>query len=85
MVTEVEAALHVARAGGGIARSLSYQVADDLASGALVRLLRNLNPRHGPFISWFRPRGICRERCGLFSTTQRTSLNALRVIHEERR
>jgi DNA-binding transcriptional LysR family regulator len=32
------------RAGRGVGQALSYQVADDLASGALVRLLPELEP-----------------------------------------
>lgn len=43
-VNDVEAALVAARMGRGIAMALSYQVADDLAAGALVRLL----PGHEP-------------------------------------
>jgi DNA-binding transcriptional LysR family regulator len=39
MVNEVDAVLLAAKAGRGIARMLSYQVADDLAQGDLVRLL----------------------------------------------
>jgi len=41
MVSEIEGVLHAVRAGRGIGRALSYQVADDLTSGALVRLLRD--------------------------------------------
>ncbi len=44
LVNEVEAALVGARMGRGIAMALSYQVADDLAAGLLVRLL----PDHEP-------------------------------------
>lgn len=44
LVNEVEAALVGARMGRGIAMALSYQVADDLAAGVLVRLL----PWHEP-------------------------------------
>ncbi|HKA87179.1 MAG TPA: LysR family transcriptional regulator [Haliangiales bacterium] len=44
VVNEVEALLIALRAGRGVGRPLSYQVADDLASGALVRLL----PDHEP-------------------------------------
>ncbi len=44
LVNEVEAALVAARMGRGIAMALSYQVADDLAAGVLVRLL----PGHEP-------------------------------------
>jgi DNA-binding transcriptional LysR family regulator len=40
LVNEIEAQLIAARAGRGIARTLSYQVADDLAAGTLVRLLQ---------------------------------------------
>jgi DNA-binding transcriptional LysR family regulator len=39
VVTTAEAALDVARAGLGITRVLSYQAADDIARGALRRLL----------------------------------------------
>ncbi|HEV7260619.1 MAG TPA: LysR family transcriptional regulator [Bosea sp. (in: a-proteobacteria)] len=44
IVNEIEAVLIAARAGRGLARPLSYQVAEDLASGALQRLL----PDHEP-------------------------------------
>ncbi|HWT72669.1 MAG TPA: LysR substrate-binding domain-containing protein, partial [Oxalicibacterium sp.] len=43
-VNEIDAALLAAKAGRGLARALSYQVADDLASGALVRLLPSYEP-----------------------------------------
>ena len=39
IVNEVEAALIAARAGRGIARVLSYQAAEEIAAGRLVRLL----------------------------------------------
>lgn len=48
LVNEVEAQLLAARAGRGIARVLSYQVADDLAAGTLVRLLPDSEPRPLP-------------------------------------
>jgi DNA-binding transcriptional LysR family regulator len=44
IVNEVDAALLAVRAGRGVARALSYQVADDLTSGALVRLLPDREP-----------------------------------------
>lgn len=44
IVNEIEAVLIAARAGRGLARPLSYQVADDLASGALLRLLPDYEP-----------------------------------------
>lgn len=39
-VDDIETRLRAARDGRGVAQFLSYQVADDLASGRLVRLLR---------------------------------------------
>jgi len=48
LVDDVEAQLQAARAGRGIARALSYQVRDDLASGALVRLLGDFEPEPLP-------------------------------------
>jgi len=44
MVNEGEAALFAAREGHGITRALSYQVAEDFAAGALVRLLARFEP-----------------------------------------
>lgn len=44
IVNEVEAALIAARAGRGIARVLSYQAAEDIAAGRLVRLLTAHEP-----------------------------------------
>ena len=43
-VNDVEAALSAVLAGRGVGRALSYQVADDLAQGRLVRLLRDFEP-----------------------------------------
>lgn len=43
-INEVEAALQAVRAGRGIARVLSYQVAEDLAQGRLVRVLSEWEP-----------------------------------------
>jgi len=44
VVNEVDAMLIAVRAGHGIGRPLSYQVADDLASHSLVRLLPEFEP-----------------------------------------
>ncbi|MGO4742454.1 LysR family transcriptional regulator [Serratia quinivorans] len=44
LLNEVETQLLAVRAGKGIARLLSYQVADDLAAGTLVRLLPAFEP-----------------------------------------
>jgi DNA-binding transcriptional LysR family regulator len=43
-VSDIETQLTAAREGRGIARLLSYQVADDLADGTLQRLLRDYEP-----------------------------------------
>ena len=43
-VSDVDATLSAARDGHGIARPLSYQVAEDLAAGRLVRLLEAFEP-----------------------------------------
>lgn len=44
LLNDVETQLLAARAGKGIARLLSYQVADDVAAGTLVRLLPTFEP-----------------------------------------
>ena len=43
-VDDIETRLRLAREGRGIAQFLSYQVAEDLAAGRLVRLLRSYEP-----------------------------------------
>jgi DNA-binding transcriptional LysR family regulator len=43
-VNEIDAALVAVRAGHGVTRALSYQVADELAAGTLVRLLLAYEP-----------------------------------------
>jgi DNA-binding transcriptional LysR family regulator len=48
LVNDVDARLEAARAGQGVVRVLSYQVAEDLAAGRLVRLLRTHEPRPLP-------------------------------------
>jgi DNA-binding transcriptional LysR family regulator len=44
LANDVEARLDAARAGHGIVRVLSYQVAEDLTAGRLVRVLRSFEP-----------------------------------------
>lgn len=48
MVSEPEGVLQAVRAGHGIGRALSYQVADDFTSGTLVRLLQSFEPQPRP-------------------------------------
>ena len=43
-VNEIEAALVAVRAGHGVTQVLSYQVAEEIAAGTLVRLLRDYEP-----------------------------------------
>ncbi len=44
LVDDVEAQVQAAKSGRGIARVLSYQVREELASGSLLRLLREFEP-----------------------------------------
>jgi DNA-binding transcriptional LysR family regulator len=44
LVDDVEAQVQAAKAGRGVARMLSYQVAEELAAGTLVCLLREFEP-----------------------------------------
>jgi DNA-binding transcriptional LysR family regulator len=48
LVDDVEAQLQAAKAGRGVARPLSYQVADELADGSLIRLLQEFEPEPLP-------------------------------------
>lgn len=43
-LSDIEAGLAAVRDGHGLTRALSYQVADDIAAGRLVRLLRAFEP-----------------------------------------
>lgn len=47
-VNEIDSVLTAVRAGRGLGRPLSYQAADDLAAGTLVRLLREHEPEPSP-------------------------------------
>jgi DNA-binding transcriptional LysR family regulator len=68
VATDVETVLLAVKAGSGITRTLSYQVADDFSSEALVRP----TARHMP-----RP-------VRAFLDVAAPALDALRVIHVER-
>ena len=48
LVDDVETQLQAVEAGRGIARVLSYQVRDEVASGTLVRLLKDFEPEPVP-------------------------------------
>jgi DNA-binding transcriptional LysR family regulator len=47
-ISDIDAGLSAVRAGHGITRALSYQVAEDLAAGRLVRLLPEYEPQALP-------------------------------------
>jgi len=83
IVNEVEAALTAARAGRGIARVLSYQAAEDIAAGRLVRLL----PRHEPPpvpVQLVTPGADHRPaRVNAFIDHASAALRALPVLHSE--
>jgi DNA-binding transcriptional LysR family regulator len=82
ITTEVEALLDALRAGRGIGRTLSYQAADDFASGALVRLLREYEPPALPvYLVVPSARQIPRS-VRAFVDHAAPALEALRVIHE---
>jgi DNA-binding transcriptional LysR family regulator len=80
LVNDVDAMLAAVRAGRGIGRALSYQVADDLASGALVRLLPDLEPPALPVQLVTRVRHPA-PRVRAFVDHAARALAALEVIH----
>jgi DNA-binding transcriptional LysR family regulator len=82
MVTDVEAVLLAAKAGRGIGRALSYQVADDLAAGALVRLLRGLEPPALPVQLVIPTARHMSANVRFFLDHVAKALTALRLIHE---
>jgi DNA-binding transcriptional LysR family regulator len=84
MVTDVDAALAAARAGGGITRALSYQVADDHASGALVRLLREFELPAWPVHLVFPTAQHMPRTVRAFLDVAAPALDALKVINPRR-
>ena len=82
MVTEVEAALSAVRAGAGIARNLSYQVAGDFSSGALVRLLREFEPPAWPIHLVVPTARHMPRTVRAFLDLATPTLDGLQVIHE---
>ena len=80
LVNEVEAALAAARMGQGIAMALSYQVADDLSAGALVRIMQDCEPPPLP-VQLVIPGGRhMAPRVRVFLNHAAQQLNALGVI-----
>lgn len=83
IVNEVEAALIAARAGRGIARVLSYQAADDLAEGRLVRVLAAYEPPPVPVNLVTTGSGPRPARVRAFLDHAATALRALPVLRAE--
>ena len=81
LVNEVEAQLVAARAGRGLARVLSYQVVEDLAAGALVRLLRGFEPPPLPVQLVTVRRAHMPPKVRAFLDHAAEHLGNLRVIH----
>lgn len=81
LVNEVEAQLVAARAGRGIARVLSYQVIEDLAAGALVRLLQRFEPPPLPVQLVTAKRAHMPPKVRAFLDHAAEHLGTLRVIH----
>lgn len=82
MVTDVEAVLLAAKAGRGLGRALSYQVADDFASGALVRLLRDFEPASLPVQLVVPTARHIPPSVRAFLDDAAQALTALHLIHE---
>jgi DNA-binding transcriptional LysR family regulator len=82
MVTDVEAVLLAVKAGHGIGRALSYQVADDFCSGALVPLLPQFEPLPLPVHLVVPTARHMPPRVRAFLDHVSPALSALRVIHQ---
>lgn len=84
LVDDIDARLLAVRAGRGIARVLSYQVAEDIAAGTLVRLLRDFEPPPLP-VHLVTPSGShMPPKVRAFLDHAAAGLGALGVIHEDK-
>jgi DNA-binding transcriptional LysR family regulator len=81
LVNDAEAVLYAARAGRGIARLLSYQAADDLAAGMLVRLMVDFEPEPSPVQLVTTSAGRRTAKLRAFLDHAAAVLRALPVIH----
>lgn len=81
LVDDVEARLAAARAGHGVVRVLSYQVADDLRAGKLVRLLRAFEPPSLPVQLVAASRAHMPPKIRAFLDLAAERLTALPLIH----
>jgi DNA-binding transcriptional LysR family regulator len=80
VVNDVEAMLLAARSGHGIARPLSYQVAEELEAGALVRLLTAFEPAADPVHLVFSGGGLIRPAVRAFVEFGVACLGRLKVV-----
>ena len=81
LVNDVDARLAAARAGQGVVRVLSYQVAEDLAAGKLVRILRAFEPPPLPVQLVAASRAHMLPKVRAFLDLAAEQLGALRVMH----
>ena len=84
LVDDVEARLQAVRAGRGIARALSYQVIEEVASGALVRLLSEHEPEPLPVQLVTPSRSHLAPRVRAFLDYAAQALRGLDVIRPEK-
>ena len=82
MVNEAEAAVAAAVQGRGILQSLSYQAAEELADGRLVRLLRETEPPAMPVQLVFPAGRFMPARLRAFLDEAAPRLAALPVLRE---
>ena len=80
-VNDVETQIVAARAGRGIARVLSYQVAADIKAGKLVRVLESFEPEPQP-VHLVTPSARIAPKVRAFLDHATTALGRLDVIHE---
>jgi len=82
IVNQAETAIEAACAGRGVIRCLSYQVADEVARGELVRLLRPFEPPPLPVNLVFSGRRFMTQRARAFVDFAFAELHAHPVLNE---
>ena len=82
-VDDIETRLRLAREGRGIAQFLSYQVAEDLAAGRLVRLLHRFEPPPLPVQLVTKGRAHRAPKIDTFVEFAARKLSALPVLHPD--
>lgn len=82
-VDDIETRLRLAREGRGIAQFLSYQVAEDLAAGRLVRLLRRFEPPPLPVQLVTKGRAHRAPKIDSFLDFAAKKLSALPLLHPD--